>query len=287
MISNDQQKIIDKVEDLILAAEKRFSDAYPEVFKTLYEDTLKVIAGVQFYGSADQRAKEMIQLARLKDRLEKLVYQNKEYKAAVKELTGTFQELKDLSDDYFRLIIDGYSPRSDLYQAILKANVELTKDALLGAGVAEAYSIPITRAIQASLTKRSGRPELEKVLDEVIRGNKDVKPLLRAQLETNSRDAINIFNRQYLDTVSADLNISYYIYSGTRIATTRSFCAARHGKIYPKKEIQKWASLDWQGKMPGTNAQTIFSFVGGYNCRHQLWPATKAQWQAQEAAKKK
>jgi hypothetical protein len=37
--------------------------------------------------------------------------------------------------------------------------------------------------------------------------------------------------------------------------------------------------------MPGTNKETIFSLLAGYNCRHSLYPATKTQFTLQEKKK--
>jgi hypothetical protein len=108
---------------------------------------------------------------------------------------------------------------------------------------------------------------------------------LQNQLKTAVADSIMISNRQYLEVISEDLNISYYIYSGTIISDTRPFCAARAGKIFKKSEIESWAKLSWSGKMPATDKNTIFSYCGGYRCRHSCWPATKAQFTLQEKRK--
>lgn len=57
--------------------------------------------------------------------------------------------------------------------------------------------------------------------------------------------------------------------------TTRPFCKARAGKFFHRSEVEAWASMDWAGKMAGTDARTIFVTRGGYNCQHSLLPVSK------------
>lgn len=282
MLSNEQKEIIRKIEELQLATEKAFIDKYPTIFKDLYADVLAVTSDVRFSASADNRAKQMYELMKIKKRIAAIVYENQEFRNAVKDVTDSFIEVRNLTDDYFRTIIDGYKPNQDLYKAILKANIEATKDSLLGAGIQEQFAAPITNLLRSTLTRKSTKEPFDVALKKLIEGYGKQKPILRAQLGTNVADAIMIQNRNYLEVVSADLNISYFIYSGTVIADSRPFCAARAGKIFKKSEIEGWAKLQWDGKMPGTNSETIFSYVAGYRCRHTLWPSTKASYQIQQ-----
>ena len=36
---------------------------------------------------------------------------------------------------------------------------------------------------------------------------------------------------------------------------------------------------DWQGKNPNTTAQSIFTYLGGYNCMHVLLPISKERYE--------
>lgn len=63
----------------------------------------------------------------------------------------------------------------------------------------------------------------------------------------------------------------WFLYAGTEIKTTRPFCAERHGKVYSRKEAEKWNKLDWEGKKGD-----FFTYAGGYNCRHQIMWITEA-----------
>ena len=284
-MTDEQNRIIREIEKLQLAVEKRFIDQYPVLFADLYRDVLEVTSNIRFSGSADTRAAQLLELMRVKKRIAAIISDNPNYVKAVKEVTDSFVEVRNLTDDYFRTVIDGYKPKQDLYTAILKANVEATKDALLGAGISDEFAKPITDTIRATLLKKSNKEPLNVALQRMIEGYGKEKPLLEAALQRNSRDAVQFFNAQYLDVVSADLNISYFIYSGTRTESSRPWCSERVGKIFKKATIESWAKTNWQGRYPGTDAQTIFTYRGGYNCAHQFWPATKTQFTLQEKKK--
>jgi hypothetical protein len=42
------------------------------------------------------------------------------------------------------------------------------------------------------------------------------------------------------------------------------------GRYYHKREIEESASLEWAGKIPGTNSSSILINRGGYQCGHQF-----------------
>ena len=82
------------------------------------------------------------------------------------------------------------------------------------------------------------------------------------QLEVYARD----IGRVYQDS----FQLVWAQYVGGLIPTSREFCIARSGRFYHLQEIADWADLDWAEKIPGTNRTSIFSMLGGWNCRHQL-----------------
>lgn len=86
------------------------------------------------------------------------------------------------------------------------------------------------------------------------------------------RDSLHGFSRQITSIVTENLGLEWFLYSGGRVRDTRKFCLERTEKYWHKSEVESWASLDWQGKIRGTNRDNIFQNLGGYNCRHTLQP---------------
>jgi hypothetical protein len=115
-------------------------------------------------------------------------------------------------------------------------------------------------------------------LRRFIEGTPERKAYLDRYIKQTTNDAVMVFNREYLQTISEDLGLKHYLYQGTIIGDTRQFCQSRAGRFYKKEEVEKWASQSWDGKMAGTNSTTIFSYAGGYNCRHKLWPISEEQY---------
>jgi hypothetical protein len=93
-----------------------------------------------------------------------------------------------------------------------------------------------------------------------------------------------IADRSYAAAVNEELGIEYFQYLGGEIPTTRPFCEHREGQIFHRKEIEAWGNGDnsagindivdgtWSGRIDGTDSRSIFTFVGGWNCRHYLVP---------------
>ena len=287
MIPQAQKDLIRKIEELQVRLEADFEAKYPTIFKDLYRDLLEVTAPIRFGGSAETRAQELLKIIKLKKQIVATIGNNEAYNEAIKTFTDGYKELRDLTDEYFGLVIESYKPKQELYNALVKTAIENTKEAMLGAGVQASLADPIVSSLISSLSSKSEKTTFNVLLRDLINGNKEIKPILQSEITRLAGDSMMIFQRSYIDAVSSDLNISYFIYSGTTIKTTRAFCKSKVGRIFKKSEVESWANQQWGGKMPGTNKETIFNLAGGFNCRHTIWPATKAQYTMQQKAEKK
>jgi hypothetical protein len=133
--------------------------------------------------------------------------------------------------------------------------------------------------LNANAAGQTNRTELQKVLKNFIEGTPQQKAYLQRYIKQTTVDSIMGFSREYNQTVATDLNLTHGFYAGTLIDDSRQFCKARAGRYFKKSEVQSWAKLKgWDGRMPGTNEVTIFSFLGGYGCRHDWYPVTKTQY---------
>lgn len=108
--------------------------------------------------------------------------------------------------------------------------------------------------------------------EQMVEALQDTIDKSEAQLRTIVDTGLSIVGRERINEVAKDLGLTHYKYIGGVIQTSRDFCIERDGGVYTKDEVEGWADEDWDGKIPGTNEETIFSYVGGYNCRHSLIP---------------
>jgi hypothetical protein len=270
-------EIILEIEKLQSAIEEEMAGSLSEIFKDLSQQVIEISDGISLTG--ESRAKSLIQLINLKSQIASVIVSNKQYQGAVKKVIDSFSDLANLTDKYFGLVIDSYQPDKKLYNAIVKAASQATKDALIGGAMKDNFGNAISAVLKANLTGSSDRKQLNKALRTFIAGDKSQKPFLERYIKQVTNDVVMAFNNQYMQAVSADLDLQHYVYQGTLIVDSRPFCVARAGRYFTKDEVESWASLDWTGKMAGTNSVTIFSYRGGYNCRHNIYPVSKEQYE--------
>lgn len=84
------------------------------------------------------------------------------------------------------------------------------------------------------------------------------------------------YSRALNDTFAASFQLVFAKYDGPRTGTNktpdapRDFCSQRVSNYFHIKEVASWSSLNWEGKISGTDSRNIFMLLGGYNCRHKL-----------------
>lgn len=276
-------KAIQDQQDELLA---NMSGSLKEVFKELSDRVLAITDDLSL--DPKDRAKNLREMLRMKKQIGEAVVNNEAYQTQVQGLLEGFEKLAALSDSYVGLILDAPYKRKALYNAILQTNIEVTKDALLGAGIDQNFSNAIQEVLKTNIAGTTKRSELRRVLSQLIEGTEDQKGYLERYITQTTNDSIMVFNREYIQAISDDLNFGFYRYKGTVIEDTRSFCKSRSGKVYTKAEVEKWADLgDWDGRMAGTNKSTIFSYCGGYNCRHTLYPISEARYRKEKGLEEK
>ena len=155
-----------------------------------------------------------------------------------------------------------------------KAALANVRRSLLGEGVSQAYVSEIVKTLQFHVFAKSRKNVFREALKEILSENG--KPI--KYLTTYTSDALYQFTRAYTNEVTKSLGAQYFYYMGTKIKTTRTFCDVRAGKVYTKKEVQGWASNEWQGKIADTTQESIFVYAGGYNCRHRILPISKEMY---------
>ncbi len=110
--------------------------------------------------------------------------------------------------------------------------------------------------------------------DELITSLGEISGESFARVSTVIDTGLSIVGRERINDVAKDLGLEWYRYIGGVIRTSREFCTERDGGYYHKSEVEEWADEEWEGKIDGTTSENIFSYCGGYNCRHELIPVT-------------
>jgi hypothetical protein len=276
-------ELIKKIQELQLAIETRMDEALPRVFAKLSDQVIDLASDLSL--DPKDRAKSLKELIKLKKDIANTIITNAPYQLQVAEVIKGFEMLAELSNEYITVAIGDFKPKKALYEAILESNIATTKDALLGAGIRENFGTAIQEVLKDNIAGIGSRSELNKTLRKFIEGTDTEKAFLNRYIKQTTNDSVMTFNAEYIQTIAEDLDVEYYLYQGTLIEDSRPFCVSRAGRYFTTDQVKAWPNLKgWQGRMAGTNSTTIFSYRGGYNCRHQLWPVAKEQY---EAAKEK
>jgi len=103
---------------------------------------------------------------------------------------------------------------------------------------------------------------------------KNMKQRLGNRIESFSRNQGATIVQQYArdlnEIYSSQRGLQFVRYAGPKDSLNREFCNVRAQKYFHINEVRSWSSLDWDGKIPSTNAMNIVVLLGGYNCRHIL-----------------
>lgn len=285
MISKDQENLIIEIEKLQAQLVADMDAALPKIFNQLSDEVVGLVSQLSL--DPEDRAKTLRETITLKRKISDALVNNVAYQAAVGSVLVGFEKMAKITDDYMSLIIDGYDRKKDLYNAILRVNIDLTKNLLLGAGVRDNFGNAIQEVLKSYVSGVGTTPELQRTLRAFIKGGAGQKPFLERYIKQTTSDAVMVFNREYINSISEDLNVQYYLYAGVIVQDSRDFCIARTGRAFTRKQVEDWASLGkWQGRMPNTTKTTIFSYCGGYNCQHELYPISAEQYKDYKKSKR-
>jgi len=262
----DLEKLIDDIEKIIKATLSDVLKSVDSLSNGLTKEIEKLV-NKKFSiknGSISKTAENAKEIARIKIELEK-------YTAAglfTKELKVFESAFKEIADK----ILSNYSSFASvdakaMANLIKEQSIELVKEQFIAEGIASEVIPELGNILRASVIQGQTIPQTMTAIQELIDSG-----LLPNAAKRITVDGLVTFSREYVGALTKDFDSEWYLYEGPLRATSRSFCESRAGKYWRKKEVESWASLDWQGKKPGTTKTTIFSLAGGYNCYHILFP---------------
>jgi hypothetical protein len=273
-------KLLENVpEELATAAERAQRDAWRKLGPLLAE------MDVDADGNIAQTEDNIRRIGLITEELNK-VLAGGEYRDAVQSFLGSIDEGIQLTDDIAKKIDSTFEP-NNVQRQLLAISKQNAINAFFGSGLRERVTQPFLEQLTANVAARAPLREAVKALQGVIEGTDTTDGRLLANVRTTAGTAQAIADRSYAAAVNEELGIEYFQYLGGEIATTRPFCEHREGEIYHRKEIEAWGAGEnsagindirngtWDGRIDGTDSRSIFTFVGGWNCRHFLVPVIK------------
>jgi hypothetical protein len=201
-------------------------------------------------------------------------------KVIQKELADAYREVTKLNNTYFSSLVADYSADPAFVNTLANISFRNTISTLqsqLNLGV----STQVVEVVKNSILSKASYADTLDAVRQVLKNTQGDAKLV-SYYKTITNDAVYQYSRSYQDLVTKDLGLDWFLYEGGIQETTRYFCSIRHGKFFHRKEIAYWGETPslWNappnskysggGRHPATNKDTIFTFVGGYGCKHVL-----------------
>ena len=208
-----------------------------------------------------------------------------EYKTIVQELDAQFVAQEANTIAYFQSTF-GQAPVTSFASTLYNTQRLRMLETVIGDGLSPLLYTPVRDALLDGIASGSSYPDLLDNLSRISVGNERLEGNLLRYSRQLVSDTLATTDRQFTQIIGNELELEWFRYLGGRMKTTRCFCNERNGGYFHRSEIELWGQgieigkcrtdNGWQGMFRGTNAETIFSWVGGYNCQHTLLPISEA-----------
>lgn len=263
---------LSSVPDALVSASSRSQES---MYKDI-EDLLSKMDVVD--GKFVFNEKNMALIEEIGSKLSKDIFSDS-YITSLTNYAKEFNSQGKINDAYFSELLGDFETTS-LYKSVVATSQKNAITLLSDDAVTAQIISPIKNTILSGVTNAGSFKDTLKTLRDFTTNTDGTDGALTRYVKRVAYDSFAVGDRQYTKAISEGLGLEFYFYQGGDVADTRCFCEERFGGFYHKKEIQGWGNgkgvgacgYPWQGMNAKTNEDTIFSFVGGYNCKHSLLP---------------
>lgn len=283
------ERIIEQLTDLIESRINTFNAQMPKIQQDAFNVILELTADLETAnGRIKPSLKNIRTIAKIKAELNKTIFR-KEYSDELDELVKTYSAITKLQNQYFGAMVDKYTVPKVLKE-VQDFAIESIIDSLGEDAIGANFTTPVRDILIKNVTTGGTKAEFIEQVRDFVLGNDELDGKLVKYTKQIVSDSLNQYSRNYNQIVSDDLGFEWFQYSGQVEETTRDFCKALiqardgclpfihksqlpeivEGKICGEQvPIYDRTGLP-QGMYPGTNAANFQTYLGGYNCRHQL-----------------
>lgn len=268
--------LADNIEGLIISANQTFAGRIARVETKIYNDLNTILRFIETdeNGYIKQNAGNRSILRAAQNQFDKTI-QNSGYQSAVENHLSVIGKIDALNESYFETISSAFKPNRQFIVSIQNQAIETVNQYVLQDGLAAQIKIPLNEILNQNINTGGQFNGMMAQIKTFVQGNDKIDPRLSTYAKGILRDAIFQYSRSYQHSVTADLKLQWYLYSGGLMDKSRPFCIDHAGKFFHQKEVEGWAKLTWTGKNPLTTESSIFILVGGYGCVHELIPVSE------------
>jgi len=269
-----------------------FLSKIPASEAQVYDSVVGLISRLEIKNGSYVISTKNLKIASEISQLLKGVLLSSDYTKYVAEFAREFDTQAKISDEFFKKTFPEFTV-SEMAVAVNQISKRETIDLLLNRASDAEFIAPLRDIIEQAVINGSGYTETLKSIRTFIQGDAEIAGKMERYSRLYAHDAFAISDRSYTSVVSEELGIEWFFYSGDTIATTRPFCDERHNQYYYYKEIEAWGAGKptlgkngtnqetawpeggtWAGRIQETNSTNIYSYGGGWNCRHSILPVS-------------
>lgn len=217
----------------------------------------------------------------------KEVFYTSEYAEAVAVFASEFDNQLGLADEYLIRAFPTFEA-SSFGAAVVEKAKRNAVELLLQAEAEARFFAPLKDVLEEAVVSGARYRDTLDVLTPYFEGKDG--GVIKQYSSQVAHDVFAFSDREYMSTVSDEIEAEWFKYSGGTIETSRPFCVERHEKFFHFKEIEGWVDCKrvdgqktpqktvngctWAGMVEGTSEQTIYTYAGGWNCRHSIVPVS-------------
>lgn len=269
----EPEELAAKLETLILGANKILADGILTVQDYLYNQLVKVLKDLDLddngYIIQSQANRKVIQQA--VNTIDAKI-QTSGYQSEVENYLNAIPKIDALNITYFEAISDVFKANKQFLDSLQKSTIAQLEDQLFNSGFESQIKIPLSQILNQNINSGGSFTGLLDQVKTYIKGQPGLDGRLLSYSKQITRDSLFAYSRSFQKSISSDLGLEWYAYSGGLMDKSRPFCIEHAGHYYPQKQVESWASEDWMGKNPATTESSIFIYVGGFSCGHSLIP---------------
>ncbi len=277
MVSNNVIKLVSKKGRVIAKSNKDLLNGLSPVELQIFSVIQDIIRDLDSTGGFIEYNDNNINVVAGVERQVLEALQSGNYPVDIKAYLDSYTDITDFQQQ-IALEANGV-PKTDFNKLVSPIKKQMIKDVtsnLTKNGIKAAFVQPLREALFRNVVAGANIQDVEKELEEFIKGNELVNGRLKRYVSQTSRDALYQFNGAVNSTIADEFDLDAYQYVGTIVDDTRKQCARWVNKsVLLREELESeinWAYKNGSGMIPSTNTSNFAINRGGYNCRHEAIP---------------
>jgi hypothetical protein len=286
-----EQKIKELI-DVLDKAVADFNESIPGIQRDIAAEVERFVKDLDTKGDAIKSSvSNLRKIAAFKDRIYSIIKRSG-YEQKVSEFVKAFNQVAVIQNQYFASIAKEFKP-TKLLEEIKMQSIGMAIESLTEAGLNANLIKPINDLLVRNATTGGSYAQLTQQLRDFITSGKAGEGVLERYTKQITTDSLNQYAGQYMNAVTNDLSLDWFMYTGSLIATSRPWCEACIKKKYiHRSEFPKLIEGDFpefkaeggviypktglpSGMIAGTNPSNLNVYRGGWNCGHQLVPVSE------------